>query len=399
MNRQFVSALALALVGVGLGIATLDVRAQQAASTQPTAPAAGAPASACPVAVDKDYGRVATKSILIGGGAMYVAARERRYLDGLRGPGGEALTYARRGTTMARPNGSPIDAYEVTYQGLEKPITLYLDAYHFEEPMAPAGFVCAENRLGTPPIDAFLASDLAVTLAVQQGADREFAPISLDADGSATHGVAFDGFRLMARDARAAKAAGTPLDRTKLPAGFTQRGLVVVAYPLACGERIVAASSIEIVPTQGAPVPKSGDFTTSEALAQALPGFTAKPGTIGAAFRLSTFRPVDTVRITYAGEVCTGGGTTVTLPVRMTGNRGVTMPQPTLAAGAAPAAPLWLQVVVDLDGLLQLGSYLGGPETLLETGLATVRDWRAEPARINMSPVISDSIVLLRFQR
>jgi hypothetical protein len=385
--------LTLALAGVVLATASPDVQAQQ------TPPPAATTTPPCPVSADPEFGRTPQKAIRIGGGAMYVAVRERRYLDGLRGPGGETLIYARRGTTAARTNGAPIDVYEVTYQGLEKPATLYLDAYHYEDAMAPVGFVCAENRLGPPPIDGFLANDLAVTLALQQGADRDFTPISLDADGSATHGVAFDRFRLMARDARAAKTAGTPLERDKLPARFMQRGLVIVAYPLTCADRTIAPSAIEIVPTQGPPVPRSAEAATLEALSPLLPGFTPKPGTIAAVFPLVALRPVDTVRITYAGEACPGGSSTVTLPVRMTGNRGVTMPQPTLPAGtAASSAPLWLQVVVDHDGLLQQASYLGGPESLLDLGLATLKNWRAEPARINMSPVISDSIVVLHFR-
>jgi hypothetical protein len=33
-----------------------------------------------------------------------------------------------------------LDMYEVTYEGLEEPVTLYLDMYRREEPRAPTGF-------------------------------------------------------------------------------------------------------------------------------------------------------------------------------------------------------------------------------------------------------------------
>jgi hypothetical protein len=85
--------------------------------------------------------------------------------------------------------------------------------------------------------------------------------------------------------------------------------------------------------------------------------------------------------------------------MRVTGNRGVNMPMPAAPAGATdPIAPLWFQVVVDHEGLLQLPEYLGGPDALRDVGLATMKEWRAEPARINGAPVISDSIILLRFK-
>ena len=389
MNRALCSAVAALACLLIAG----EARAQESVSV-------GRPQSACPISPDAEFGRLLKKPIRVGGGAAYAGARERRYLDGLRGPAGEVLTYSRNGSTMpSQDDPRPVDIYTVSYAGLDKPFTLYLDAYHFEEPSAPAGLVCAQNQLGPPPIDAFMASRLAVTLAIEQGADKDFPPISLDVDGSGTHGVAFDRFRIMARDARAAKTAGTPIDPNKLPARFAQRGMVIVAVPLKCGDREVAPQSIDIVPTQGPPPPRTGDIATGEAIAQLLPGYAAPAGAIAAQFPLGSFRPIDTVRITYTGNVCSGAATTETLPMRVTGNRGVTMPMPATPAGSTdPIAPLWFQVVVDLEGLLRLPEYLGGPDALREVGLATMKDWRAEPARVNGAPVISDSIILLRFK-
>lgn len=63
------------------------------------------------------------------------AINEQKYIERLRGPAGEPVTYLRLGSccefaTAKSPNGhGPLDAYEVTYTGLSKPVTLYLDMY------------------------------------------------------------------------------------------------------------------------------------------------------------------------------------------------------------------------------------------------------------------------------
>ena len=101
-----------------------------------------------------------------------------------------------------------------------------------------------------------LASESLIELAIEQGATKEFAPISLDADGSATHGVIFDRFRLVARAARAAAAAGRPIDGKQPPADLIRTGMVIVAHPLRCdGKDPVPPASIDIVPSQGPPPP------------------------------------------------------------------------------------------------------------------------------------------------
>src|SRR6266508_3017695 len=92
---------------------------------------AQARASSCGVSTDPAFATTKEHAIQVGGGAMYVAARERRYLDALRGPMGEVIQYKRTGALRPEKDGRTIlDAYEVTYPGLEKPLTFYLDAYH-----------------------------------------------------------------------------------------------------------------------------------------------------------------------------------------------------------------------------------------------------------------------------
>jgi hypothetical protein len=68
------------------------------------------------------------------------------YTPGLRGPKGQELSYKRLGSYRgpADPSlpseGALLDMYQVTYDGLEKPVTLYLDMYRHEDPRVPAGF-------------------------------------------------------------------------------------------------------------------------------------------------------------------------------------------------------------------------------------------------------------------
>ena len=58
-------------------------------------------------------------------------------------------------------------------------------------------------------------------------------------------------------------------------------GMVVVAYPLRCGDKEpVSPASIDIVPAQGAPPPRDGELATGEALARLLPGADLPAGSM-----------------------------------------------------------------------------------------------------------------------
>jgi hypothetical protein len=106
-------------------------------------------ASQCPISTDPTYGYSADNPIQVGGDFMSGPARERAYLDALRGPNGEAITYERRGSVPGKE--TILDAYEITYPGLKKPVVLYLDQYRYSDLKAPIGFVCAQPiPLGAP---------------------------------------------------------------------------------------------------------------------------------------------------------------------------------------------------------------------------------------------------------
>jgi len=357
--------------------------------------------SSCPVADDPAFATSQGQPVQVGGGAMFVAARERRYLDALRGPTGEQVQYKRTRTTRVEGDDRTIlDVYEVTYAGLEKPSVLYLDAYHFDDALkAPKGFVCAVPiALQPPQADPFLAQDSLRTLAIEQGAAADFAPIPLDAGGTGAHGVLLDHFRLMARAARAAKRAGTPLDPRKPTPELMRSRMVVVAYPLRCGDRDpVGPVAVSVVPAQGQAPTRDGEPATGEALARLLPGLDVPAGSMAVAFPLELPRPTDTIKITYPDGAC-GPSNDVVLPVKVTNGKPLKWPQPALPAGQLPTdRPVRLQALIDTDGRAQQIVYVGGPAALKEAALDAVRGWEAEPARINGAPVVTPVMLQVKF--
>jgi hypothetical protein len=361
-----------------------------------------APASSCGVADEGTFAATKERAVQVGGGAMYAAARERRYLDALRGPMGEPLQYKRTGSLPLDTDGRTIlDAYEVTYPGLEKPVTLYLDAYHFDDDLkAPKGFACAVPiGLSAPPPDGLLASESLLQLGIEQGAAKDVAPISLDADGSGAHGVLLDHFRMIARASRAASAAGAPIDPKKPIMDLIRARMVVVAYPLRCGAGGSAApASIEIVPGQGPAPRRDGELATGEALARLLPGMAVPAGAMAAAFFIDRPRPGDAIRIAYPDGGC-GSSTEAVLPMQYTNAKPLETPRPRLPAGqAATDRPVRLQALIDLDGAARRIVYIGGPAALVDSALEAVGGWTAEPARLNGAPIVTPVTLQVRFQ-
>jgi hypothetical protein len=185
----------------------------------------------------------------VGGGDVYGPAREHTYLNGLRGPDGQVLTTRRTGSVMTAPNmsdGVLLDGYDVSYPGLATPIVLYIDEYAFAAPPAPKGLTCGpEPRLQPPGPDPFATQRQVIETAVLWGGAHEIAPVPIDPDGPVVHGVAFDHFRLVARAAHAAAAAGKPLNPAALPRELSQR-VLVVAYPLFCDGQPVLPVAIDL---------------------------------------------------------------------------------------------------------------------------------------------------------
>ena len=376
----------------------LAVTVQQSPAPPPTVDRSTVPH--CAVSTDPNYGVTRSSPVEVGGGAMYGPARERRYLDALRGPDGQPVGYKRTGSTEGADGTTILDAYEVTHDGLAKPVVLYIDEYHFSELRAPAGFVCGQPiGLDIPPPDPFQTSMALIGVAVEQGSVRDFPPIPLDQDGATTHGVVFDQFRMIARTARAAAAAGTRMDPKALPAEIARPRTVVLAYPLSCNGRTVAPAAIEILGAQGAAVRREGEYIRDAAIGALLPGVQAPVSSLAATFTLTTLRPIDTVRITYADTSCTGGTSELALPVKFTDPRALETPAPSLPAGLAPGdTPVRLQALVDLDGMLQRPVYIGGPAHLTRAAMEAIQRWRSEPPRINGAPVARAVLVQVKFK-
>ena len=96
---------------------------------------------------DSTYGYDRTNPIRVGGvGEDPAPRRQHEYLQALRGPNGEVVRYERQGSCCQyeTPRGfmgrGMLDMYEVTYEGLAKPIVLYLTLYEHENPRPPRGF-------------------------------------------------------------------------------------------------------------------------------------------------------------------------------------------------------------------------------------------------------------------
>ena len=97
-------------------------------------------------ATDKTYGYSEKNPIMVGkeGGGP---KDERRFLNALAGPNGEEISYQRLGSCCGffTKNGlfgdsGMLDMYEVTYEGLGKPITLYINMYDSDVLQVPVGF-------------------------------------------------------------------------------------------------------------------------------------------------------------------------------------------------------------------------------------------------------------------
>ena len=174
---------------------------------------------------------------------------------------------------------------------------------------------------------------------------------------------------------------------------------MVLAYPLSCSARTVAPAAVEILGAQGAAIRRDGDYMRDAAIGTLLPGVQAPVSSLAATFTLATLRPTDTVRITYADPSCTGGTPELALPVKFTDSRTFETPAPPLPAGLAPSdTPVRLQALVDLDGMLQRPTYIGGPAHLTAAAMDAIQRWRSEPPRINGAPIARAVLVQVTFK-
>lgn len=95
---------------------------------------------------DSTYGYTRENPIKVSGGMMGGVLNERRFLNGLRGPKGQRVSYTREGGCCPfKSAGSPyssgvLDIYKLSYRSLKKPIYLYINMYDNGFMKIPNGF-------------------------------------------------------------------------------------------------------------------------------------------------------------------------------------------------------------------------------------------------------------------
>lgn len=95
----------------------------------------------CPVSADPTFGFTQENPVRVGQGDPITGpGMERDYLNLLRGPNGEAVTYVRSGSLAT--DETILDEYQVTYGEPAVTVTLYLDQYHDGQFRLPQGFNC-----------------------------------------------------------------------------------------------------------------------------------------------------------------------------------------------------------------------------------------------------------------
>lgn len=88
----------------------------------------------------------------------------------------------------------------------------------------------------------------------------------------------------------------------------------------------------------------------------------------------------------------------VTLPVKYTLSRPLQTPMPTLPEGTAAGGIVRFQVLIDPDGLIQRPFVLGGPAPLIRSATESLKQWRAEPVRVNGVPLVTSVVVQVKFK-
>jgi hypothetical protein len=145
-------------------------------------------------------------------------------------------------------------------------------------------------------------------------------------------------------------------------------------------------------------VPHGGPYLNETTVASVLPGLPLPEGTLVATFAMGLLRPTDVVRVSYAEAPCGNPEKTIDLRVQATQPRQRQTVPPRLPPGHAPTAePVLLQALLDMDGRIQRPAYVGGPEDLISAAMDAVREWLADPARINGAPIVTTTMIPVRF--
>lgn len=355
-------------------------------------------ASKCDVSDDPRYGRSRDTPIRVGGLPLYGAARQRRYLSALGGPAAQAITFKRRGAVGPNRDGVLIDLYEVSYAGLEEPVELFLDFYHWEPPVAPRGFICLTEIGLAEPAPPGAGERQLVELAIASGSKGDVPPMPLGADGSPRHGVVIDRFRYVAAAARGLVPMGQEVTPDSL-AGVFGNQFIVVANPLKCGGKTRRPRGIAI--RGGRQLVHPRRVLDASAVRLFFPWIDVDDGALGAAFVGSHPPPGGEVVLAYDGPACPGEADTVMLPIKARPPEKVVDVAPVWPASVPPStfdAPVVVEVRarIGLDGVPGDLEAVGGPPAFFEPAFDAVRQWRYVPFTINGAPAYAPITMTLR---
>jgi len=338
-------------------------------------------ASLCRISTDETYGLTLENPVKTGGGDMTMAARQVRFLNALRGPAGEG-THFKRGGSLKGPDGTIIDGYSMEILGGKK-TTIYVDGYHWAEPIAPAGFLCGiAMNLPPPGPNAFETTRQQRGIAIQLG-EAEIEPISLDPDGSKKHGVVYDYVRLIGLAARAANAAGKPLDPSSLPREVMQVRMLLIATPLACGAETIGPETIKLTDARGSE-PTSTGRASGDQIAGLATGLPPMPGAVAVVYSVPNLIPGARTTIHYT-KPCEGVQD-VTLPVNITQPRVLReapAPPPPGKTPPADGGRVVMQLFVAADGTALFPAFVSGAFEFTDAAIESLKGWRFEPSRIN----------------
>jgi hypothetical protein len=386
-------ALAAAALCVSVAASRAQFRDPNHETTTPDVPALTAETSACALSTDPSYGLTKENPVKTGGGAMYMAAREVKFLTALRGPAGEGVHFKRSGTVEAADE-TILDAYSLDIKG-ERKTTLYMDGYHWSDPVAPKGFLCgAPMNLSPPGPDPFETTRQLSAIAVNLGT-AGVDPISMDADGSKAHGVVYDHVRLIALAARAAAASGAPLDAASLPQPVSNPHLVAIATPLVCAGETIAPESVSLS-DNGGNRPRTIGTASGDRIADLSPGLPERADAIAVAYAVPALIPGARITVHYA-KPC-DGRQDVELPVTITGPRVVSqVPTPPPPGKTVPpeGAKVVMQIFVAADGSPLNPAFVSGAYEFTAAAAESLKRWKFEPARVNTAPLYKAEQVMV----
>jgi hypothetical protein len=227
-------------------------------------------------------------------------------------------------------------------------------------------------------------------LAIELAAKPDLVAISLDADGSRTHGLVFDRFMLGVLEARAQIAAGQrPVPTGAAPGrGLLPTRTIVVAFPLTCNGAVNVPRSIEILDANGTPLESPATIVHGAELQTGLPGVTLPDGALGMAFGISGVQRNTSARITYAAPACPATIPEVTLPFRASDIPLIVVTRADLGTlpaelASAGATTIHMHGLLGADGALRNLTALDGPPALEEPARAAATVWRFKPPMMN----------------